>query len=334
MRYWWVNQKQTNRYEIAGGYLWSPKANRNGARNPFYETMREVAPGDVVLSYFDGHVAAIGLARSYGYTAPKPDEFGNRGAYWDLIGWRVDVDFTRLPVPLRPANVMDVLGPLMPERYAPLRANGLGLQNLYLTALPVPFAHAVLDLLGPVARSIVDGHLVTDHLHAPAIGLEEWEDHEEEVVRSDASVTDTTRTAIIQARRGQGAFKLQVQRLEKRCRITGVERIEHLRASHCKPWRDATNDERLDGENGLLLTPTIDHLFDRGFIGFENDGMLIVSPVADRGSLARMGIETERVVNVGGFSSGQRAYLDFHRDAVLLKARTSLSEMRSPRASG
>jgi hypothetical protein len=35
-------------------------------------------------------------------------------------------------------------------------------------------------------------------------------------------------------------------------------------------------------ENGLLLMPTIDHLFDRGFIGFENSGELIVLPVAPR----------------------------------------------------
>lgn len=36
-------------------------------------------------------------------------------------------------------------------------------------------------------------------------------------------------------------------------------------ASHTKPWRDSTNEQRLDGENELLLTPTIDHLFDKGF---------------------------------------------------------------------
>ena len=51
MRYWWVNQNQTFRQETAGGYLWSPKRNANGARNPFYETMREVSPGDVVFSF-------------------------------------------------------------------------------------------------------------------------------------------------------------------------------------------------------------------------------------------------------------------------------------------
>ena len=94
----------------------------------------------------------------------------------------------------------------------------------------------------------------------------------------------------------------------------------HLVASHCKLWRDSSNDERLNGENGLLLTPSIDHLFDRGFIGFEDSGDLIVSPVAHKPSLKRMGFETKRVVNVGGFTEGQRRFLDFHRNAVLLKA--------------
>jgi hypothetical protein len=70
----------------------------------------------------------------------------------------------------------------------------------------------------------------------------------------------------------------------------------------------------------LLLTPSIDHLFDRGFIGFEDSGGLIVSPVAHRPSLQRMGVETQRIVNVGGFTEGQRRFLDFHRDKVLLRA--------------
>lgn len=321
MRHWWVNQNQTYRYEIAGGYLWSPKANSNGARNPFYETMREVAPGDVVLSYFEGRVSAVGIARSYGYEAPKPIEFGNRGAYWDRIGWRVDVGFGRLPVPLRPADVMDVLAPLLPTRYAPLQANGNGLQGVYLTELPPAFAHAVIELVGPSARAIVDGRILESALTLPAIGLEEWEDHQEDLIRSDTGVPDTTRIALVQARRGQGAFKQRVLGIEKRCRITGVDRIEHLRASHCKPWRDSSNDERLDGENGLMPTPTIDHLFDRGFIGFENDGTLIVSPVAHQPSLARMGIDATKRTNVGPFSAGQRKYLEFHRDSVLLRSR-------------
>ena len=70
----------------------------------------------------------------------------------------------------------------------------------------------------------------------------------------------------------------------------------------------------------MLLTPSIDHLFDRGFIGFEDNGRLIISPVAHRPSLQRMGIDTTTVVKVGGFTSGQKHFLDFHRNAVLLQS--------------
>ena len=103
--------------------------------------------------------------------------------------------------------------------------------------------------------------------------------------------------------------------------MTKVERPEHLVASHTKPWRDSTNEERLDGENGLLLTPTIDHLFDKGFISFEDKGDLIVSPVADRASLVKMGIKPEAKVNVGVFSEGQRVFLEYHRENVLRMSR-------------
>lgn len=40
MRSWWVNQNY--RQKMGGGYMWSPKVNRNGKLNPFYEFMREV----------------------------------------------------------------------------------------------------------------------------------------------------------------------------------------------------------------------------------------------------------------------------------------------------
>jgi putative restriction endonuclease len=61
MRYWWVNQNQTYHHEVQGGYLWSPKRNANGARNPFYESMREVAPGDLIFSFMDTRIRNYGL---------------------------------------------------------------------------------------------------------------------------------------------------------------------------------------------------------------------------------------------------------------------------------
>jgi hypothetical protein len=319
MRFWWVNQNQTYRHEIQGGYLWSPKKNANGARNPFYESMREVSPGDLIFSFKDTRIVAIGIAQSYCWENPKPLEFGTAGQNWENIGWKVKVEFTELKHIIRPKDHMAVLGPYLPEKYSPLQPNGNGLQSVYLTELPKPLAEVLMGLIGQeVAVLSLTAQTVKP---VPADDLDYWEHKLELDIVGDISVRETERLAIVRARVGQGLFKERVSMIETKCRVTGVENPVHLVASHCKPWRDSTNVERLDGENGLLLTPSIDHLFDRGFIGFENNGKLIISPVAHRPSLERMGVETEQIVNVGGFSSGQKQFLDFHRNSVFLESR-------------
>jgi putative restriction endonuclease len=157
MRYWWVNQNQTYRHEVQGGYLWSPKRNANGARNPFYESMREVAPGDLILSFRDTRILAVGIAQSYCWESPKPLEFGNSGQNWENVGWRVKVHFTELANKIRPKDHIDILRPLLPERYSPLQPNGNGLQSVYLTEVPAPLAEVLMGLIGaevePIARS-------------------------------------------------------------------------------------------------------------------------------------------------------------------------------------
>jgi putative restriction endonuclease len=323
VRHWWVNQNQTFEQETRGGYLWSPKRNANDHRNPFYEFMREVSPGDVVFSFYKTRIHAIGIAISHCYECPKPAEFGAAGPNWSHVGWKIDVRFAPVSAPLRPADHMHVLAPLLTERYAPLRPNGHGLQSIYLTRLEPGFAEVLLGLMGPQARALARESTVLDRAldpRSPGQGQTEWEEHLIDSIR-EAPLAQTEREALILARRGQGLFKERVRQVEQRCRVTGVDRIEHLRASHCKPWRDSTHAERLDGENGLLLTPSIDHLFDRGFISFEGNGRLLVSPVAHGASLERMGVPLGERVNVGAFSAGQRQYLEFHRERVFLEAK-------------
>lgn len=318
MRYWWVNQNQTYRHEVSGGYLWSPKRNANGARNPYYESMREVAPGDLILSFSDTRIVAIGIAQSYCGESPKPQEFGSAGQNWANIGWKVKVAFIELTTRVRPKDHIALLRPLLPTKYSPLQANGNGNQALYLTEVPAPLAEVLLGLIGREVEPLTQA--AQDVKPVSADDLDFWEGKIEEAVTKDVSIPETDRIALVRARKGQGLFKERVSKIETRCRVTGVENPAHLIASHCKPWRDASNEERLDGENGLLLTPSIDHLFDRGFISFEDKGTLIISPVAHRPSLQRMGIDTVNVVNVGGFTSGQKRFLDFHRNSVLLQS--------------
>jgi hypothetical protein len=192
-----------------------------------------------------------------------------------------------------------------------------------LTEVPEQLAETLIGLIGAEAAAISGraANLTPQTvMQAENADVELWEHHIESTIESNTQLPSTDREALIVARRGQGIFKQRVMQIEHSCRITGVNNPIHLRASHCKPWRDSTNEERLHPENGLLLTPTIDHLFDRGFISFDNSGELILSPVAHLPSLNQMGVATDRIVNVGAFTDGQKHFLEYHRDSVLLRA--------------
>ena len=140
MNSWWVNHSQTFRHEFFGRYIWSPKRKQNDQINRFYETMREVAPSDIVYSFADGAIQGFGMARTHCYTSPRPDEFGHIGEAWNEVGWRVDVDFQRFTDPILPTQHMQAIGPTLPERYSPIRQNGYGNQGVYLAESPRPMA--------------------------------------------------------------------------------------------------------------------------------------------------------------------------------------------------
>ena len=192
MRYWWVNQNQTYRQEVQGGYLWSPKRKANLARNPFYDFMREVAPGDVIFSFAGTYICAIVIAASHAQEAPKPAEFGQAGAYWENVGWRVEVVFSVLRSPVRPSECMDVLAPLLPKLYAPLRPDGGGQQGVYLTYLPDNLAGAIVDLLGAEAHALVKGYRVSEAIpKQPSTVQLQWEEHQLAVIRGDNKISET-----------------------------------------------------------------------------------------------------------------------------------------------
>jgi hypothetical protein len=94
----------------------------------------------------------------------------------------------------------------------------------------------------------------------------------------EKGLTATERDALVSARVGQGPFRTAVlAQWERRCAVTGCATLEAIRASHIKPWRLATNEERLDPANGLPLVATLDALFDAGLIAFASGGATLVS---------------------------------------------------------
>lgn len=322
MRHWWVNHKQTFRHEFEGGYIWSPKRKKDGSRNRYYDFMRQVVPGDVVFSYADAALQGAGFATSYCYTCPKPEEFGRIGEYWEVLGWRVDVHFRRFAHPVVPKRHLVLLQPfLAQEPHAPLRSTGDGLQHVYLTRITESLARVLLGLAGSEAGVFMAPASPTGAASSiePALrGQQEWEDIIQQRILHEAP--ETARDALIKARIGQGLFKQRVAQIERACRLTFVTNPAHLIGSHIKPWRESTNEERLSGANGLLLTPTADHLFDRGFISFEDSGEVMVSPVADVSSLKRMGLDPDNPPRPMPLNCDQKGFLAYHRREVFLAA--------------
>lgn len=310
MRYWWVNQNQTYNHEVGGGYLWSPKVNSNGARNHFYDNMTRAQPGDVVFSFCDTYIKAVGVVQAKAESASKPTEFGSAGTYWGAEGWYVRVAFTELAKPIRPKDYMHLLGLTLPEKYSPLQENGNGNQGVYLAEVPEAMAVTLTSLLRGQVQKIISATEVAEDF--------ELQDNEvEKALRSRGDIPETEKQQLIKARRGQGLFRSRIELIEKACRITGVSEKPHLRASHIKPWRDSTDAEKLDGNNGLLLSPHVDHLFDRGYITFDDDGRLIISSHLNAPVLGAWSILAP--INVGHFNQEQRKYLAFHRESIFKK---------------
>lgn len=309
MRYWWVNQNQTHRFEVRGGFLWSPKTSKGGMRNHFYDSMAQLQPGDIVFSFFDTRIQAVGVVQSYAVTAAKPD-FGAAGYAWGSVGWLVDVEFIPCPSPFRPKDVITDLVPHLAEKYAPLQKNGNGLQGVYLTEISGGLAEMLLF------HSHTDIALVLlDAAPLPASDRDEFP-----LLRDQpkALLGDLQKQQVVLARRGQGIFKHNVRLIESRCRLTGLARPRHLRASHIKPWSKANDVEKIDGANGLLLSPHVDHLFDRGFISFRSSGDILISPKLEQDVLRRWSLDT--VSTVGAFSREQERYLEYHRDVTFKAA--------------
>lgn len=127
----------------------------------------------------------------------------------------------------------------------------------------------------------------------------------------------TEREELRKARVGQGRFRKQLLDLwGGRCAVTGVELQTVLVASHIKPWRSSANSERLDPHNGLLLLPQYDKLFDHGYVTFDDDGALLVSPALPTDRFDLLGIcEDGHLTRV---EPKHRPFFAYHRNRVFI----------------
>ena len=138
---------------------------------------------------------------------------------------------------------------------------------------------------------------------------------------ADAGIPETAKKKLVEVRTKQRLFRERLIGFEKGCRLTGIEDLRFLRASHIKPWASSQPDERVDGQNGLLLAPHADLLFDQGWISFESNGRLLVASDLPSEVENRLSLDLKRGRKYGAFEQRQQYYLGFHRDVIFEKSR-------------
>ena len=153
-------------------------------------------------------------------------------------------------------------------------------------------------------------------------------------INDDKNIDDTEKLSLMKSRRGQGLFRDKILRkFESKCIITKIDNDKLLIASHIKPWAVCSNKERLSKENGLLLTPTFDRLFDKGFIAltptfdrlfdkgfiaFLDNGEIMLSTSLSTENFDMLNISARTKYNLR-ITDEMKLYLAYHREKIFIK---------------
>jgi hypothetical protein len=144
---------------------------------------------------------------------------------------------------------------------------------------------------------------------------------------SQSSISDTTKTAVIQARRGQGLYRQRLMEYwDEACAVTNCSIPQVLKASHAKPWaacgkglneseKEKCTNDRLSEYNGFLLSANLDALFDKGLITFDNDGHIKISKTISDENRKALGID-ENMKLRKQLDSKHFEFLHYHQEHI------------------
>jgi putative restriction endonuclease len=184
----------------------------------------------------------------------------------------------------------------------------LGLPNIsYLSVLKLK--NVLTNIYSFYFRIFVDYKTDIVPYHSP----------EEEKQLSDiekSMIPAREKQVLANARIGQGEYREKLLEECPFCPFTLVNDERMLIASHIKPWADSNDDEKIDPKNGFMFTPTYDRLFDRGFISFENDKTLLVSPWLSPMNQKHLDIYIGKKIDKLPLDTNRLFYLQYHREHI------------------
>lgn len=118
---------------------------------------------------------------------------------------------------------------------------------------------------------------------------------------------------LVKQRSNQGVFRNKMIGKYKKCCLCGVKQVDLLIASHIKPWSKSNKFEKLDTNNGLLLCPNHDSLFDKGLISFTDEGEILISKSLEVESRIFLNVNAHMYIEI---HNEMKKYLKFHRENI------------------
>lgn len=128
--------------------------------------------------------------------------------------------------------------------------------------------------------------------------------------------------AIVKLRLNQSVFRENLIKKDPTCKICGMTNISLLIASHVKSWKESNSKEKLDRNNGLLLCPNHDILFDKHLISFDINGKIIISEFISNYDKKKLNIHENIIIDL---EKEQLEYINYHREKFFEIEKTRLS---------
>ncbi|HAS6319066.1 TPA: HNH endonuclease [Vibrio vulnificus] len=302
MAYYWVNlgvsYKEVRDYK----FLWAPShsytANGEKTVKGGWGHVPKIKRDDIIICHENKRVIYVAQALEDAYPAPRPasrtyDE-------WKKEGNKVDVNLIVLERPVSTSEFKHHIIERFNDQCEPklFNVDGNATQN-YMVAIPEAVAGIILSSLDSVNLDVLKP---TKKLNAGSKG------------RNKRKATKGgVRLSRSNARIGQGAFRDEVLDMwNDTCPVTSVSMPELLIASHIVPWALSDDDEKIDGYNGLPLSPNVDKLFDKGLISFSDNGEILISPSLPLETLRALGISENTLII--GLTEEHAYYLGRHRE--------------------
>ncbi|KDR89075.1 hypothetical protein L903_27235 [Agrobacterium sp. JL28] len=310
MNIWWVNTGARFRAQINAGVLWCPnrtvlKNHKLGAPQWHWSTIRDVRPGEFILVGRDGYIEGIAIAKSAPISdSVRPESFPKADT-WHSIGWSLPIEFIRFFQRVSRAEMIQGLFRYKAHR-SPFFVNKAGIlkgKQVYFAPLPGADAPEFFERIRMALETQRPGEL-DRAVEAAAAGGK----------LAASGEKSTTKKAIIEARVGQGQFRQSlIDMWQGKCCATGLLEQKLLRASHIVAWAAATDKERLNPYNGLLLSAAFDAAFDAHLITLSSDGTWINVSGMAAADLERAGLAKLEDKKVVGLQDEHHEFLQHHR---------------------